>query len=80
MGRLAQRRNDRGKQVEGHCNMPDMERLTDDLACHIGDLYGGDSERRYWEGFAKGKARARIEVAVITAIMVAAFVLVAGRF
>lgn len=60
--------------------MPDMERLTDDLACHIGNLYGGEPERRYWEGVAKGKTRARIEVAVLVAIMAVVFVLVAGRF
>lgn len=59
--------------------MPDIERLTDDLACDIGDLCGGEPERRYWEGIRDGKTRARIEVAVI-AVMVAAFVVYVSPF
>ena len=46
--------------------MPDMKRITDSLKLHL----ARDPAQREWErGFRAGKKQARIEVAVIVAVL-----------
>ncbi len=46
--------------------MPDFERLTDSLRID----FAPDADKRGWaKGYAAGKTRARIEVAVIAAVL-----------
>lgn len=51
--------------------MPDMERITDQLRVDMAEvgLKAKGKSADYWDGYRNGKSKARIEVAIVVAVV-----------
>ncbi len=49
--------------------MPDMENLTDQLRVDMAKLGYKGKSADFWDGYRNGKSRARLEVAIIFAVV-----------